>query len=156
MNDVGNVSQIVDKPHLHRRTYRRSHVAVKRGTKRIQKCYKKKVELFWSKEDSLKLIKEIEIRPAIWDKGCEEHKLQKQRLAWQEVARAINRSSISDCQGKWQNLRTTFKRKIVDREKNIGESVVMRWPYFKSMQFLEFSEVRQNSKLARSVKLVSI
>lgn len=147
----------VDRSHsVQRRIYRtfRGQI-VKRPN---QKSYKKRVEYDWSEEDSLKLIRAIETRPEIWDLGSEKYKLPK-RIAWQEVARSISRNSISDCQGKWGNLRTTFKRKISEnRGKNIADNVNIKWPYFKAMQFLELGEVRQQQEEAmpvRPMKMVS-
>lgn len=85
---------------------------------KLRKNYNKRVERKWEKEDTLKLIQEVEARPLLWDVGAAELKLPKEHL-WEEVAAALN-ANLNDCKGKWGNLRTSFNVKLAAYQEKIG------------------------------------
>lgn len=85
---------------------------------KLRKNYNKRVERKWEKEDTLKLIQEVEARPLLWDVGAAELKLPKEHL-WEEVAAALN-ANLNDCKGNRGNLRTSFNVKLAAYQEIIG------------------------------------
>lgn len=119
-----------------------------------------KVQSDWSPENISKLIKAVEERRMLWDKDMPEYKLPTVS-AWQEIVDVIGNYTPAECKAKWNNLRVTFNRSMgkfrsTKSGQGTDETKQITWQFFKSMLFLEASNVRQSTESASSMPLVII
>lgn len=137
-----------------------THSQVAKKPRKKYKQNRAKVTVDWSDELKSTLIKAIEERRCLWDKNSPEYKMNK-AASWQEVADIFGREDINvdECKAQWGNLRVTFNTNLGKyRHKKSGqgasESVDIVWKHFKSMMFLEASNVRQSTESTSSMTLV--
>lgn len=122
---------------------------------------KPKNSVEWSDDEKFKLIKAVEKRPCLWDKGLAEYKLPKLKV-WEEVVSEMERSDVKldDCKALWSNLHITFNTNMAKhRAKKSGqgtdESCTIVWKFFRAMLFLEACDVRQSTASTSSMILVN-
>lgn len=127
-----------------------------------RKAYKQKrpkVAGVFTNDDNVKLIKAVEDRPILWDSSATVYSKLTKAEAWQEISEIVGHSSDA-CKARWGNLRVTFKTNITKyhRKKSgqaTGESVDIVWKHFKSMLFLETSDVRTATESTSSMSLTN-
>lgn len=128
-------------------------------SKKSRKQIRPKVQGEWTDDDVLILIKSVEQRRTLWDKGLTEYKLPKDST-WAEIAEIIGKHSSDDCKAKWNNLRVTFninlaKYRSTKSGQATDEKTKIVWRYFNAMMFLESTDVRQSTPSTSSMHLVN-
>lgn len=100
---------------------------------------KPKVTIEWSDDEIFQLIKAVEERPCLWNKGLAEYNRSKVK-AWEEVVSDMKRPDMKkrDCKALWSNLSKSFMAKHRTQKSNqsTDESCTSTWKFFESMLFL--------------------
>lgn len=103
----------------------------------------------WTDDDIIKLIGEVEQRPAIWDWSCAEYKVKTNREnAWSEIAVSFeNKISIQQLGIKWQYLRRQYRNSCDSLNKTKSgqaASKTPQWKFHSHMAFLGNIEKERN------------
>lgn len=108
-----------------------------------------RIAFSWSDEDIIKLIDKVEAHACIWNFNSSAHKYRaKREKAWRAIATHFkNKISVEQLCAKWQNLRSQFRKSIVDSSKTKSGQVVTRpphWKFYSYMAFVAATDQQQN------------
>lgn len=117
-------------------------------TKRKRNQNRVKISHTWSHEDIVKLITEVETRPALWNVGHVDYKNRNKRdSAWQEVyAIFVKKIPVEELTTKWQNLRTQYRTAKANAKKTKSGQAASdkpHWKYYSQMDFVGAAEQNQ-------------